>query len=264
MPNIAKDLMSIPTNFEDYLKDLKLDQLFEALGATHPRALAKTVYHFATNEAEKRDTIVVDYFRQSGIDRIIDSITEFLLSRPRLPANGKILDVGAGSGFFTARVAEKIRSTHPRISFYAMDLTPAMLLSLSKKRAEITPFIGLAENIKGSIQHAREFFKIPLRFDAVFSTLMLHHSTQPQKVFESIGKVLKKNGKAVIVDLCEHSFKEFKKEMGDVHLGFKPENIRKMATKHFSTVEVKKIPGISCKSSGRSAEIFVATMQNPL
>jgi hypothetical protein len=50
--------------------------------------------------------------------------------------------------------------------------------------------------------------------------------------------------------------------MGDIHLGFKPENIKKMAQKHFSTVEVKKISGISCKSSGRSAEIFVATMQN--
>jgi len=40
---------------------------------------------------------------------------------------------------------------------------------------------------------------------------------------------LKKNGKAMVVDLCEHGFEEFKTEMGDVHLGFKPENIYRMA-----------------------------------
>jgi hypothetical protein len=50
--------------------------------------------------------------------------------------------------------------------------------------------------------------------------------------------------------------------MGDIHLGFKPERIYKMAKRYFPTVKVEKLPGIHCKSSGRSAEILVATMQN--
>jgi SAM-dependent methyltransferase len=92
---------------------------------------------------------------------------------------------------------------------------------------------------------------------------MLHHSVRPEKLFESISQVLKKDGKAVIIDLCRHSFKEFKEEMGDIHLGFNPEAIKRMANTFFSSVEVRNIPGITCKSSGRSAEIFVATAQNP-
>jgi len=252
------------TTFENYLKKVQLEQLFKQLGASNPRILARTVKHFATKEGEKRDQIVADYFGPREVERIVDSITGYLFADPQIPENATVLDVGAGSGSFTVAVEKKVKMKLPKVEFYAMDPTPNMLLSLIKKTTQITPLIGLAENIDGSIQHAQEFFKIPSKFDSVFSTLMLHHSTQPQKVFESIGKVLKRNGKAVIVDLCEHSFKEFKKEMGDVHLGFKPENIRKMATKHFSTVEVEKIPGISCKSSGRSAEIFVATMQSPL
>jgi len=55
---------------------------------------------------------------------------------------------------------------------------------------------------------------------------------------------------------------EFKTEMGDIHLDFKPENIAKMAQKHFTEVEIEKIPGISCEWSGRAAEIFVASMRN--
>jgi SAM-dependent methyltransferase len=143
-----------------------------------------------------------------------------------------------------------------------MDLTPAMLLSLAKKKANITPFIGIAENIEGSITEARKFFKIPYKFDAIFSTLMLHHSTKPQKVFKSLKQVLKEKGKGIVIDLCEHGFEEFKTEMGDVHLGFKPENVYKMARKYFSEVKVEKLRGICCESSGRSAEILVISMQN--
>lgn len=232
------------------------------MDATRPGTLAKTVKHFTTKEAEKRDKIVIGYFGQNGVNRIVDSIAESLLTSPKLPADANVLDAGAGTGFFTAKVEDKIRSELPRINFYAMDLTPAMLRVLSKNTG-ITPFIGLAENLRGSIQQARKYLRIPRKFDAVFSTLMLHHSIYPEKVFESFSQVLKKNGKAIIIDLCQHGFKEFKEEMGDIHLGFNPQTIKKMAGKFFSKVEVRNISGISCKSTGRSAEIFVATAQNP-
>jgi ubiquinone/menaquinone biosynthesis C-methylase UbiE len=253
----------MPADFETYLNQLQLEKLFKQLKAPDPGALAKTMRHFATKEAENRDKIVNDYFGQPAINRMVDTIARALLASPKPPSNVKILDVGAGSGFFTVKVAEEVRAELPESSFYAMDLTPTMLLHLAKKKAKITPFVGIAENIEGSIRQAGKFFKIPREFEAVFSTLMLHHSTRPEKVFESIGKVLKKDGKAIIVDLCRHEFEEFKTEMGDVHLGFKPENIREMAQKHFSTVRIRKIPAVRCESSGRSAEIFFAIMQNP-
>lgn len=172
-----------------------------------------------------------------------------MLKQPRLPTNAKVLDVGAGTGFFTVRIAEKIHAKLPKVSFYAMDITPAMLLSLAKKKANITPFIGVAENITDSIREARKHFNIPCRFDAIFSTLMLHHSAQPEKVFKNLKAALKKKGKAIVVDLCEHSFEEFKTEMGDLHLGFKPENIYKMAREYFSEVKVEKLSGICCECS---------------
>lgn len=256
--------MIVPTTVENYFKELDLEQLFKTLGATDPKALVETVHHFTTKEAGKRDKIVLDYFGQSGINQIVDSIVKSLQTSPELPKDARILDLGAGSGFFTVRVAEKVHKTNPDASFYAMDLTPAMLLSLAKSKEEITSFVGLAENIKGSVQQARKHVKIPLKFDAVFSTMMLHHSPQPARVFESIREVLKKNGKAIILDLCEHEFEEFKTELGDLHLGFKTKDIANMARKHFSTVKIEKMKGICCSSSGRSAGIFLAVMLNRL
>jgi len=250
------------SSLEKYAKNLQLEQFFKKLGASNPKILAKEVQHFTTKEAEKRDKIVINYFGESGINRIVDTVTKLLFKAPRLPANAKVLDIGAGSGFFTAKIAKKIHDRLPNVSIYAMDITPAMLLLLEKKKANITPFIGIAENITGSIKETKKNFNIPYKFDAIFSTLMLHHSTQPEKVFKSLKEALKKRGKAIIVDLCEHSFEEFKTEMGDVHLGFKLENVNKMARKYFSEVEVEKLSGICCECSGRSAEIFVAYIQN--
>lgn len=247
---------------EKYLRNLELEQFLQKLDVSDFKALAKTAEHFTLKEAEKRDEIVISYFGHNGVDRIVNTVTKHLLEPPKLPQNAKILDVGAGTGFFTTRIAEKLHLKMPGTSFYAMDLTPAMLLSLAKKNVGITPFLGVAENIEGSIEQARNHFNVPKKFDAVFSTLMLHHSHQPEKIFKNIKSVLKRKGKAIVIDMCEHSFEEFRVEMGDVHLGFKPEDIYEMMKKDFSEVKVRRAPGISCKSSGRSIQLFVATMKN--
>lgn len=246
-------------DLERYLDAQELERLFKKLGALNLRKLAGEVQYFSSKEAEKRDTIVQDYLGKAGINRIVDTVAAHLLAEPALSSDAKILDAGAGTGFFTAKIAQKVSAKLPDASFYAMDITPAMLLVLQKKHKKITPFLGLAENIESSLKLADKF-RVPKRFDAVFSTLMLHHSLEPEKVFQSLKNVLKKSGRAVVVDMCEHPFEEFKTEMGDVHLGFKPEHVRKMAKNHFTKVEVEKISKIVCECSGRAAEIFVATM----
>jgi ubiquinone/menaquinone biosynthesis C-methylase UbiE len=242
-------------SFEEYIQQVDLSQLFERLGVANSETLAKTVEHFTVKEAEKRDKIVSGYFGEDGVQRIVEAVTE-QLQTPKLRKGSKVLDVGAGSGFFTARISGRILQAQ----FYAMDATPAMLQALAKKCLGITTFLGVAENIQASITEAKAYADIPAKFDAVFSTLMLHHSIEPAEVFASVKNVLKKNGKAVILDMCEHTFTEFKTEMQDVHLGFNLETLRKTARQYFKNVKIAKMPGICCSSSGRSAEIFTATL----
>ncbi|MFQ5710679.1 MAG: class I SAM-dependent methyltransferase [Candidatus Geothermarchaeales archaeon] len=246
--------------FESYLRKTDIRKLLEELNVLEAESLIKEIEHFTEKEAGKRDQIVVSYFGEPGVKRITDAIVSHLLSPPKLEGGAEVLDVGAGSGFFTVRVVEKLRQHLPEASFYAMDITPAMLRALARKTSEITPLLGLAENIAGSIEHACQYIGVPEKFDAIFSTLMLHHCPNIHEVFESMRDALKDHGKSVVIDLCEHAFEEFREEMGDVHLGFNTSEIEEKASKHFSKVKVEKIPGIRCESSGRSAELFVAVL----
>ena len=238
-----------------------MKQLLKELEVSDSKSLLETIKHFTLKEAEKRDKILMGYFGEKGINLIVDSISSHVLdSKPKLKPNAKILDVGAGSGLFTTKVADKVKNKLPEASFYAMDATPIMLKMIVKKASAVQPFLGVAENITKSAQVARRHINLPLKFDAVFSTLMLHHCVDIQKVFKSVREVLKANGKAIVVDMCKHDFVEFREEMGDVHLGFEVAQIKKAAKTAFTYVSVDKLPGICCSSSGRSAELFVAYM----
>ena len=243
------------------MHETDLEQLLKELEVQDSRSLLETIKHFTRKEAEKRDKILTGYFGEKGINLIVNTIVVHLLdSKPKLEPDVKILDVGAGSGLFTVKVAEKVKMKLPKAEFYAMDATPIMLKIISRKTSEVQPFLGVAENISKSVQIARKSLNLPLKFDAVFSTLMLHHCTDIEKVFKSMGEVLTISGKAIVIDMCKHDFVEFKEEMGDVHLGFEVTKIKKAAETAFSHVSVDKVPGICCSSSGRSAELFVAYM----
>jgi len=247
-------------SFERYLESVDMQNLLEELAVPNAKVVLEEIRHFTQKEAERRDKILLSYFSEDGINLIVDSISNRLLSTPKLRENAEILDVGAGSGLFTVRVARKLRSKLPRASFYAMDATPIMLRMLMKKTSDIVPFLGVAENITESVRLARKHFRVPERFDSIFSTLMLHHCSSVERVFRSMSEAMKTHGKVVVVDLCEHPFKEFRQEMGDIHLGFEREQIEKVAKRFFTEVTVEKLPGICCSSSGRCAELFIAYM----
>jgi len=246
--------------FEQYLQTVDMKELLTKLDVSNVQVVLDEITHFTQKEAEKRDKILMGYFGEDSVNLIVNSITHRLLSTPKLRKDAAILDVGAGSGLFTVRVAAKLRSKLPKATFYAMDSTPIMLKMLTKKTSEIQPFLGVAENIVKSANLARKHFRVSKKFDAMFSTLMLHHCSSVEKVFRSMYKALKPRGKVVVIDLCKHPFEEFKKEMGDVHLGFEPEEIEKTAKELFLEASVEKLPGICCSSSGRCAELFIAYM----
>ena len=139
MPNLS---------FEHYLQTVQFSKLLKELGVQNVETLTAQIQHFTEKEAEKRDEIVLSYFGAEGVQRIVNSVADCLLSPPRLTENAEILDVGAGTGFFTIRIARELRKHLSTASLFAMDITPAMLRVLAKKTTGILPFLGTAETLR--------------------------------------------------------------------------------------------------------------------
>ncbi|WP_258084229.1 class I SAM-dependent methyltransferase [Thermococcus thermotolerans] len=208
--------------------------------------LVEQIEYFET-EAPERDDIVRDYLRDECIDRLVEEIVREVLKLGRKGV--RILDVAAGSGFFTERVKEKLEEKGIKVEVYGFDITPSMLKRLNEKG--ITPIWGVAEKIGESIRIANEHYglNVPEEFDVVVSTLAFHHFLNPEAVLESMRDVLAEGGKVVIIDVLKHRHDEFRETLKDTHLGFSTEEIREMGLRVFKNAEVRPL-GLHCEVDG--------------
>lgn len=243
------------------IEKASLKSLLKALNIPDRDRLLENVKYFTEKEAQKRAEIVKGYFSSKGLESIVDTFASTFSS---LPSDSNILDIGSGTGFFTQRVMEKMKECFGKTPiFWALDITPAMLLVLSDnvKDSPIIPILGVAEKIKESLifnssRYIQMGIDLPMEFHGIMSVLALHHCSDPEKVFMSMNSVLAEDGVVAIVDECKHPFEECRDEMLDIHLGFDMEELHSKASKIFRDVQVNKLSGVICESSGRKVEIF--------
>lgn len=147
-----------------------------------------------------------------------------------LPADWVVADLGCGGGGVTAELAAHVAKV------YGIDNSQAMLKA-AKKRVE-----GL-ENVelkRGDLE------AIPLEdgsCDAAMMLLVLSYVAEPSVVLKEMGRILKRGGRAVIVDLLPHDRDDFRRMMGQVSLGFAREDWkREMEAAGLGDVKIRDLP----------------------
>ena len=147
-----------------------------------------------------------------------------------LPREFVVADLGCGSGGVSAELAEHVGKV------YAIDNSPAMLKAAKKR-------VGERENVelkRGDLE------AIPLEdgsCDAAIMLLVLSYVSEPGVVLKEMGRILKRGGKAVIVDLRPHDRDDFRRQMGQVSMGFEGEELKKeMGRAGFGRVEIRDLP----------------------
>jgi predicted methyltransferase len=103
-----------------------------------------------------------------------------------------VADVGAGSGYMTTRLANRVG---PSGKVYASDLQPALLQIVNDKAARA----GLTniETVLGTEDDAR----LPERtIDLALLVDVYHEFSQPAKMLQSLSRALKPNGRLVLVE----------------------------------------------------------------
>ena len=161
-----------------------------------------------------------------------------------LPAHWAVADLGCGSGGVSAELAEHVGKV------YAIDNSPAMLKA-AKKRIEGHANVELK---RGDLE------AIPLEdesCDAAVMLLVLSYVAEPALVLKEMARILKRGGRAVIVDLLPHDRDDFRRLMGQVSMGFGPEDLkRELDTAAFADASIRELPP---QEGAKGPGLFLAT-----
>ena len=106
--------------------------------------------------------------------------------------NETVLDVGAGSGFYSLRIAKKLRSG----LVICLDLSKEMLVHLEKKALKkgLTGRIKILQSPAGSMELADG------SVDLVVSNAVFHELSEPELAMKEMVRVLKTGGWIIIND----------------------------------------------------------------
>ena len=153
-------------------------------------------------------------------------------------------DLGCGTGQMTSALAPFVGRV------IAVDASAAMLQA-ARKRLQGFENVELR---RGDLE------ALPVddaRLDAATLTLVLHHLPEPQRALAEVARVLKPNGKLLIVDMLPHDRDSYRQQMGHVWLGFSEEHIRRILEE--SGFDAVRIVPLSPDPKSKGPGLFVAT-----
>jgi ubiquinone/menaquinone biosynthesis C-methylase UbiE len=140
-----------------------------------------------------------------------------------IPPGTTVADIGAGAGYFTWRLAERVGPTG---KVYANDIQPEML-DLLRKNME-TRHLTNVEPVLG----AEDDPKLPVaRMDLILLVDVYHEFTEPEKMLRKMRESLKLDGRLVLLEYRKEDPKvpirpEHKMSVAEVRAEVEPEGFR--------------------------------------
>jgi ArsR family transcriptional regulator len=128
---------------------------------------------------------------------------------------GTALEIGPGDGELLERLAQGFDEV------VGIDSAKGML-DRCAGRAGAFPNVRLLH---------RDFAELPerARFQLVLAAMVAHHQPSPQRFFRHAGKLLRRDGVLVVVELCRHDHEWARAACGDLWLGFEPGELAEWA-----------------------------------
>ena len=141
-----------------------------------------------------------------------------------------VADLGCGSGNLVAELAPSVKRV------IGVDNSPAMLKAAKHRTAGFS-----------SVDLRRgDLAKLPIESascDAALMVLVLTYVAQPKAAVAEMARILKPNGRGVIVDLLPHDRDDFRRQLGQMSLGLEPLKLEKMMDDAgLSNVKIDSLP----------------------
>src|SRR5688572_28960068 len=160
-----------------------------------------------------------------------------------LDATWRVADLGCGTGPLTATLAPFVRGV------IGVDASPAMLAAARRRLGGLTN----VELRDGDLE------ALPLaagEVDAAVMSLVLHYIAEPAKALGDAARVLRPDGRLVVIDMMPHDREEYRQQMGHVWQGFSPEQMTDwLSAAGFGQVRCTPLP---VDSAANGPALFVA------
>jgi len=126
-----------------------------------------------------------------------------------------VADLGAGEGTFSQLLAQRAKQV--------------IAIDNSSKMVEFGAKLAKENGISNIDYRVGDLESPPIRagsVDLAFFSQSLHHALHPQRAVEAAYKLLKQNGRIVILDLKKHGFEQAREMYADTWLGFSEVELR--------------------------------------
>ena len=139
-------------------------------------------------------------------------ITLQLLDRLEGGTFDSIIEVGVGEGWLLPDLAKRARSVT------ALDLSQEML-DLAQEHASHLRNVSFVQGSTDVLVQRNH------QADAIVVNMVLHHTSEPEKVLAEAACLLKSGGHFIVSELCAHDQAWAREHCGDLWLGFTPEQL---------------------------------------
>jgi ArsR family transcriptional regulator len=161
-----------------------------------------------------------------------------------LDSNWVVGDLGCGSGHLMALLAPFVRQV------IGVDASEQMLEQAHARLA----------GVAGTELRLGELESLPLganELDAAVLSLVLHHTPEPKRVLDETFRVLKTDGRLLLIDLLPHDRIEYRERMGHVWLGFSANQVTEWL--EGAGFENVRVIALSPDPGAKAPGLFVAT-----
>jgi len=124
-------------------------------------------------------------------ERNLEENTQLALSNIPLQPNSMVADIGAGTGYFSFKIATRV----PRGKVFAIDIQEEMLLMMAAKKAQLKDTV--VQIIKGSLQLPN----LPDNSTDIALMVDVYHELEyPREMLQALRKALKPSGKILLIE----------------------------------------------------------------
>jgi ubiquinone/menaquinone biosynthesis C-methylase UbiE len=175
----------------------------------------------------ERARVASESFRQQGADwdemRALDlpaqAVEDALLSLIPAGPEGRLLDIGTGTGRVLELLAPRVRQA------LGVDASKAML-ALARSRLSGPGFAHCAVRLA-------DMYRLPLldsSFDIVVQQMVLHHAEDPAGAVLEATRVLVPGGRLLVIDLAEHDRTDLTGKLAHRWSGFSDDAMNRILT----------------------------------